>query len=115
MFCIDCGTNLPEAAKFCSGCGKSLAQPSATQSDGAATAVAPARVPLTDLDTYRAEQQTEVSPEMKVIRVVSLLITGALLVYIFTVRITDVWLLIVGISAVITFAVFMWPAKKVAA
>lgn len=41
MFCIGCGTNLPEDASFCSSCGRATHRPDASQSSPASDAATP--------------------------------------------------------------------------
>lgn len=45
MFCLKCGTDLPDGSQFCRKCGQSQSIATATTSSGAASAVAPARIP----------------------------------------------------------------------
>lgn len=47
MFCLHCGTDIPDGSQFCRKCGQS--QTVASTPGGAAAAVAPARIPTTPI------------------------------------------------------------------
>jgi hypothetical protein len=103
MFCVNCGASLPDVAKFCSGCGKQIDVPDAAP-----------KVQMMQGGWPVEDKPTNISPEMQVLRIVALLVTGGVAVYMFSVPIETYWFLILAVALIITIALFAWPTKKAA-